>query len=410
MRIFAATRTATLVVLAAAVLPRLGVLLYERGAILGNYLEKSDIFARTFLASGTYGFVPGVPSAYTQPLYGWFLIPLYWLDRTWWLVGGAQIAVAACTALLVLAIGRRELGPRGGLVAALVQTLNPYLLWHDVHVNREILDQLLAAALFGLVLLVARRGTLPLAAATGAVAGLAILGNSRLAALPLALCVYVGWHQRARWLPLSAVLLSCAFVVVLPWLVRNDVQVGCFTITTDAHALWKANNVNTYSTLARGGWIDEVPPLPGAPSVTPAFEPGISGLRVDECAQMRLYERATIRFLEHHPTEKLKLMRQATWMLWDPQQTQTASGPGGRTGALRAWIEAAWAIPVYALALIGLFVVRRRLAALALVFLGYDTLAACVFAGATRYRIAFDFVLALLAAAAVERAVRRLRS
>lgn len=385
------------------------MLLYARGAILSSYLEKSDTFARTFIASGTYGFVPGIPSAYTQPLYGWFLIPLYWVDRTWLLVGGAQIVVAACTALVVLAIGRRELGPRAGVLAALIQTLNPYLVWHDMHVNREILDQLLAAALFGLVLLVARRGTLALAAATGAIAGLAILGNSRLAALPLALCVYIGWQQRSRWLAISGVLLACAFLVVLPWLVRNDVQVGCFTITTDAHALWKANNVNTYSTLARGLWIDDVPPLPGAPRYTPAYEPGVRGLRVDECAQMRLYEHATFRFWEHHPLEKLKLMAQATRMLWDPKQTLTAGGPEAGASTFRAWVEAAWAIPIYLLALAGLFVVRRRFAALALVFLGYNTVAAWLFAGATRYRIAFDFVLALLAAAALERALQSSR-
>ena len=45
--------------------------------------------------------------------------------------------------------------------------------------------------------------------------------------------------------------------------VRNKVQVGCFAITTDARALWKANNENTYDVLARGGWIDDVPELPG---------------------------------------------------------------------------------------------------------------------------------------------------
>ena len=93
MRIFAATRTTTLVVLSAAVLPRLLVLLRERHAILSSFTEKSDDFARVFVSSGTYGFVPGIPSAYTQPLYGWFLIPRYWIDgpgrssaarRSWW--------------------------------------------------------------------------------------------------------------------------------------------------------------------------------------------------------------------------------------------------------------------------------------------------------------------------------------
>ena len=42
-------------------------------ARLANF-EKSDLLARVFVETGTFGYVPGEPSAYTQPLYGWFLI------------------------------------------------------------------------------------------------------------------------------------------------------------------------------------------------------------------------------------------------------------------------------------------------------------------------------------------------
>src|SRR5881392_3954370 len=94
-------RSVSLVALA-AVLPRLAVLLYERGGILSAFTEKSDDFARTFVASGTFGFIPGEPSAWTQPLYAWFLIPIYWIfGRLWWAVGGSQILVALATALVV---------------------------------------------------------------------------------------------------------------------------------------------------------------------------------------------------------------------------------------------------------------------------------------------------------------------
>src|ERR1043166_9790854 len=116
--------------LAAAVLLRLAVLLYERGQITAAYVDKGSDFARTFLASGTYGFIPGHPSAYTQPLYGFFLVPLYWIfDRSWVTVGLAQIAVAAGTAVLVYEIGRRIVSATGGIVAAALTTLHPYLIW-----------------------------------------------------------------------------------------------------------------------------------------------------------------------------------------------------------------------------------------------------------------------------------------
>ncbi len=139
--------------------PRLVVLLHEREPILVSNAEKSDFFAQTFVAHGTFGFIPGEPSAYTQPLYGWFLDPglLDLRAHAGWSIGLAQIVLAVVTALLVYEIGRRLLGPRAGLVGAAIATLNPYLIWHDVHVNREIVDQVCAAALVLLTLAVAER-------------------------------------------------------------------------------------------------------------------------------------------------------------------------------------------------------------------------------------------------------------
>jgi 4-amino-4-deoxy-L-arabinose transferase-like glycosyltransferase len=109
--------SAYLVVAAAAALPRLVVLFAERGDILTRFTEKSDDFAQTFVASGTFGFVPGQPSAYTQPLYAFFLVPLYWVfGRHWLVVGVAQTVVAVATALVVYAIGRRLGGARVAVV------------------------------------------------------------------------------------------------------------------------------------------------------------------------------------------------------------------------------------------------------------------------------------------------------
>lgn len=410
MRIFAATpRRSVALVAAAAILPRLVVLLVERGAILTAYTEKSDDFARIFVAYGTFGFAPGVPSADTQPLYGYFLIPLYWIfGRHWPVVGLAQTAVATVTALLVYAIGRR-IAPRLAVLAAVVATLNPYLIWHDVHVNREILDQVVLAGLVLCLLAAVARRSIPLVVLAGAIAGAAILGNSRLAALPFVLAAWLVWRLPARRLLAVVALLGAAAVVVAPWVVRNKVQVGCFALTTDGRALWKANNVNTYRVLAHGGWIDDVPPLPGAPKYTPEYEWDFWRLdhrivRVNECAQMTLYENATFRFWRHHPGEKVKLMAQATQLLWDPRayETQTRSGKGTWRDTARRIGEPIYMIPVYVLAIAGLFFAPRGFVVLAVLLEAYNTAAAALFAGTTRYRVPFDFLLVLLAATAVE--------
>jgi hypothetical protein len=300
------------------------------------------------------------------------------------------------------------------VIAAVLATLNPYLIWHDVHINREILDQFLAASLFLFTLIAARRGGWRLGAIGGVLLGLAVLGNSRLTALPIALCAYILFFRRNRdGLIVCGALIVGMVVAIAPWAIRNKVQVGCFAITTDAHALWKANNINTYRTLARGGWIDDVPPLPGVSPITPEYEEAFWQndhriVRVDECKQEKTYEHATFSFWRHHPGAKVKLMVQATRMLWQPQQTRTEGGPES-AGGLRSWAEAVWTVPIYILALIGLFLVPRAFAGLALTFLGYETLEAWLFAGATRYRISFDFVLALLAAATVARVLNSWR-
>ena len=65
---------------------------------------------------------------------------------------------------------------------------------------------------------------------------------------------------------------------------------------------------------------------------------------------------------------------------------------------------------LYALALAGAFVAPRPFVALAALLLLYQTAAAWAFVGATRYRVAWDFLLALLAAAALQFAWRRWRT
>ena len=410
-------RGAALLVVAAAALPRLLALAIEREQILEAYVEKSDVFARTLVSSGTFGFLPGVPSAYTQPLYAWFLAGLYWpVDRSWAVVGLAQVLVAVVTALLVLAIGTHLASVRTGVLAALVATLHPYLVWHDIHVNREILDGLLAAAIVLLALLGYERRSLPLALGLGAVTGLAILSNARLLLLPLVLAPYVAWRVRpaGRAIAAAALVVVGAALVTAPWVVRNKVVIGCATITTDTRALWKANNPATYDVLARGGWIDDVPDLPDVPP-WPEKAAGISvaaAKAVDECAQSSFYRDEVLDFWRDHPGEKARLAVQAVGMLWSPFLSVTADDEAqqGASDVAQRTIEPAFVLLLYAFALWGAFLAPRRFVALAALLLGFNTLMAMVFAGTVRYRAPWDFVLAVLAAFALERAWSLLRS
>jgi hypothetical protein len=177
-------------------------------------------------------------------------------------------------------------------------------------------------------------------------------------------------------------------------------------ITTDGRALWKANNVNTLETLQKGGWIDDVPRIRGAP-LTPQEAAGLYDatgrvVRTDECAQMSFYRELAVDFMRDHPGEKAHLAAIAARMLWQPAVTRTEGrrDAGGLVDVGRAWIEPLFVLPLFALGLLGLAFAPRRYAALALAVLAYQTLAAMVFAGETRYRAPWDFVIAVLAAGA----------
>jgi hypothetical protein len=199
------------------------------------------------------------------------------------------------------------------------------------------------------------------------------------------------------------------------------VSVGCFTLTTDGRAMWKANNTRTYHLLSTGQWIDNIgrnPPRPPAPGrLTPEEANGIwlrngKTLHPDECLQMRFYQHLAIEYMRHHPGGKAKLAALSAKVLWQPNVLETSdrSGAGTQLDVGRRVIEPAYMWALYGLALVGLFLAPRAFVALALLLLAYQTAAALVFVGATRYRVAWDFLLALLAAATIERAIQRFRT
>jgi 4-amino-4-deoxy-L-arabinose transferase-like glycosyltransferase len=411
-------RTAATILVLASALPRLAVVLHERSSIVTNNVDKGDTFARTFIASGTYGFIPGHPSAYTQPLYGWFLIPLYWIfGRSWEVVGIAQTIVAVATTLIVWQIGRRWIGALAGLIAGLLVALHPYLVWHDVHMNREILDELLAAATVFAILWALEKLSWRRALPVGALLGLGILGNVRLEALPLVVAGYYLWQRglTGRTVGACLTLIAATLVVLAPWVVRNRVELGCWTVTTDARALWKANNLNTYATLKSGQWIDHVP-IPKSFPTNPD-DIYVRWLRTgvvkpySECHQVSFYEHKVFSFWEHHPGAKARLVSIDLKWEWQPSVVNVTDLPGAGTivGTFRKTAEPIYMVPLYILGVIGLFLVPRYFWQLVVLLLGYQTLAAIVFVGETRYRVPWDFLIALLAGATVAEIVRRVR-
>jgi hypothetical protein len=120
----------------------------------------------------------------------------------------------------------------------------------------------------------------------------------------------------------------------------------------------------------------------------------------DECAQMSMFQRKVLSFWAHHPGEKAKIMPVDAEWLWQPQVVGVTDRPGQGTwlDTMRFYAEPTYMIVLYALAVLGLFRVPRWFAGLALLLLAYQTLTAMLFVGETRYRVPWDFLIALFAA------------
>ena len=118
---------------------------------------------------------------------------------------------------------------------------------------------------------------------------------------------------------------------------------------------------------------------------------------------MRFFREKVVEFWREHPGEKARLGAQAARLLWQPNVLETEGRPGAGTwrDTARGVIEPAFMVAVYALAVLGLFVLARSFVVLALVLLAYQTLIAMLFAGATRYRVPWDFLVAIMAAAGI---------
>jgi hypothetical protein len=125
---------------------------------------------------------------------------------------------------------------------------------------------------------------------------------------------------------------------------------------------------------------------------------------------MTHYEHLTFTYWADHPGGKAKLMAQAAGMLWSPKVTETTGR--NRAGGLdfgRRVVAPAYTIAIYALAVVGVWFVPLEFAVLAAVLLAYDTVTALAFAGATRYRVTWDFLLVLAATAGAAWLAARVR-
>ena len=226
-------------------------------------------------------------------------------------------------------------------------------------------DQLVAVVL--LTLLVVEKPNALRSTLLGLAAGVSMLGNTRLVFLPILCVLFVLWRlPRTRIAAVSAVvILAGSAVAVFPWLVRNETSVGCFTLTTDGRAMWKANNPRTYDLLRSGQWIDNIGSILRPRQARSSDSEEANGIYVEltgsfirtsvcRCASTRSRVRLLARRLAGSKARALSAK-----LLWQPNVLEDRLTRRGDSSRHHCRATSRRMIVVYALALVRLFLVLR---------------------------------------------------
>ncbi len=401
-----------LAVLAVALGVRVAVGVWRGPELLeaGNGLDYMRALATSLARGGGYA-IDGVPHVFQQPGYvaclaaGFALLGATWQGA---LLANALLGTALAGMTYRLA-GR--LDARAALPAGIVAAVHPVLVWHGNAVADTTLFALALVGWADAALGALRGGLLRHTLCAGLWIAVAFLTRpSLLPLLPVApvalLAVSRSWRKALAFAALSSAL---AFVLVLPWLLRNHALTGVFPLvgTHGPESVWAANTDESPEATERDSSYDAVSALhAGTEFDVQAFQTGVTpreGVRREA-----LFRDATRTWIREHFGTFLHMyvvrLGRIADLRYHPSRHGTRPIPHTR---LRSLVNALSYGPVLLLAIAGtVLLVRgpRRAEALTLVaVVALYALTHAVGAGYTRVRVPVDPLLVALAGVALAR-------
>ena len=376
--------------------------------------DKATPSAATALPPGHREPTAGHPPAWTVLLAGVSLLGL----RS---VIAHQITGAVVGSLGVVMVGvlGREVrrgwaysgaqADRVGVISALVAAFYAFLWLNDAMVMSESLVVFTVALASYCALRFVRMPTTSRAAVLGAASALAALTRAELLAyLPIVLAWFAFTHRRSwrSWAKASVVAAMTAVVLISPWAIRNTLAFDRLVLLSNGSGtvLVQANCDATYHGEKLGYWELYC----GLPQPL-----GPQGQPLDEAARDVVLRRRGLDYIDAHRTRLLTVVVPARvgrmWGVYDPvQQLRFDILVEGRNFrlSLLGLVQYYLLLPC---AIGGVFVLRRTRGQLAplLVWPITTTIAAVTAFGETRYRVASEVVIVVLAAVALDAFVSR---
>jgi 4-amino-4-deoxy-L-arabinose transferase-like glycosyltransferase len=375
--------------------------------LLGAKIADGHGFERAFHPQlATYeNWVPGQPTAEHPPLFPLLVALITKLGATGFVAQKLWLCLVGTVTVGFVGLAGRELGGATiGLVAAGIAAIYPFLWVVDGSLMSETLYGALLAATMWLAIRFARRPSLGLAAAIGALASLAALTRGEalllvpLLLLPLAFAAASTWRGRAAF---AAVAVGAFVLVLMPWTIRNVIAFEePVLISTNGSAVFVGANCDAvYHGQFTGLWNF------GCYGKAP------SG---DESEQALEYRDRGLDYARDHAGRLAVIMGVRLLRVWDfynPGQQVNYETLEGRS-ATGSRIGLAMYYPLLLLAVAGAVLVRRRRWPLwpLLAFPVMVSITAVLVYGVTRFRFAAEPALCVLAAVAVAAAASAMKT
>jgi 4-amino-4-deoxy-L-arabinose transferase-like glycosyltransferase len=273
--------------------------------------SDEDHWERIGLIYSTIGIGAAESGSYRPPLYPLMISAIYSVagaDAFW--VRLVQIGLSLATVWLVSLLAFRLGGKQASLVAAVLAGFYPLWTFFSAMIMAEVLLVFLVTLSCYLAIRFDEAPGLGLGVALGSVLGLAVLCKPVVAAwIPLVGLILwrtSGWALRKDMLN-QAVSILCGFLVVLvPWMVRNEVVTGHrFVVSTNLGM----NLLIGHEPRARGSYIDERNYL----AMHAKMGEGISDVVVRDGAVAR----EVLGWIAEDPVRTMKLALRKTFLLWN---------------------------------------------------------------------------------------------
>jgi 4-amino-4-deoxy-L-arabinose transferase-like glycosyltransferase len=380
-------------------------------------LSRGDGLAAPFLGKGA-----PVPTALHPPVFSTLLaiLDLVRLQS----VDAHRIALAFVSAATIVAmalVGRRLMGPATGLVAAAFAALSPLWVQWGGRLLSESVYLVIIPVLLWIALECVDRPRWRVFGGAGVAIGFAVLTRSEalwfavLLGLPL---VFMGSHEWKRRVRYGMILLAGVVVVVGPWVVRNDLQLGALTLSTNSGSTWVgAYTPNTFSpgNPEYGSFDDETQFADAAVLLKWGKPPGHAKAWTELTLNNALGTLGKT-FARQHLSDLPGVILAREGRMWGVYSTGTQlTNDSEEGGQVRGFYIAGWfvewiSIPLTLAGAIVLGGISRRHLVILIVPLLVAVLDAAVFFGSTRLRVVAEPSMFLLSSIAIVTAARRVRT